>query len=135
LILNKFYKTPANIILCGDFNVNFLDPSWKAFVLESLLCTFALEGTVKSPTRVTSYSKNQIDNIFLNNKYFKASTYVLVNAISDHEGQLLTLPDLTTTSLLTSSFYKRVIDDHSVQKFVMALSYECWGEYFLMIMA
>ena len=135
MILNKFYKTPANIILCGDFNVNFLDPSWKAFVLESLLCTFALEGTVKSPTRVTSYSKNQIDNIFLNNKYFKTSTYVLVNAISDHEGQLLTLPDLTTTSLLTSSFYKRVIDDHSVQKFVMALSYECWGEYFLMIMA
>jgi hypothetical protein len=96
--------------------------------LESLLSTFGLEGTVKSPTRVTSYSKTQIDNIFLNNKYFKALlTYVLVNGISDHEGQLLILPDLTNTSLWTSSFYKRVKDDHSVQKFVMALSYECWG--------
>ena len=67
-------------------------------MLESLLSTFGLEGTVKSTTRVTSYSKTQIDNIFLNNKSFKASTYVIVNGISDHEGELLILPNLTTTS-------------------------------------
>jgi len=37
LVLNKLYKVSTNIILCGDFNINFLESTSRITLLESLL--------------------------------------------------------------------------------------------------
>jgi len=129
-VLNKLHKISTNIILCGDFNVNFLDSSSKAPVLESLLTSFGLEGAVEFPIRVTSDSQTLIDNIFLDKNSLSSLTYPFINGISDHEGQLLILPELTTPSIKSLPKYKRVIIDYSVQKFITALSQENWDIVF-----
>jgi len=92
-VLNKLYKISANIILCGDFNVNFLDSTSRAPILESLLHSFCLESIVEFPTRIMPTSQTIIDNIFLDKKTLKAKVYPLINGISDHDAQLVILLD------------------------------------------
>ena len=84
-LLTELYKPLEKIIMCGDFNVNFLDPLSRAPELESLLLSFCLESTVSFKTRVTSNSQTLIDNIFLEKKFFQLQIYPFVNGISDHE--------------------------------------------------
>ena len=64
LVLNKLYKVTTNTVLCGDFNVNFLENSSRV-LLESLLASFSLEGTIKFSTRNLDPSYTLIDNIFI----------------------------------------------------------------------
>ena len=51
LVLNKLHKVSTNIILCGDFNINFLENTSRITCLESLLASFNLYSTIKFPTR------------------------------------------------------------------------------------
>jgi hypothetical protein len=64
-----------------------------------------------------------MDNIFFDKKRFNIKVQPLINGISNHDAQLAILFNLTCPSkppLICS----RVIDDHSVKKFVELLSYE-----------
>ena len=87
-LLIKLYKPLVPIILCGDFNINFADSSYRAFELESLLCSFSLQGIIKFPTRITPSTQSKIDNIFLDKKIFQAQVYPVINGISNRDGQL-----------------------------------------------
>jgi len=95
MVLNKLYKISSNITVCGDFNINFLESSSKALLLESLLYLFCLESTVDFPTRIMHTTKTLIDNIFLVKKILNTITHHLINGISDHDGQIVTLLDVT----------------------------------------
>jgi hypothetical protein len=90
MVLNKLYKISSNIIVCGDFNVKFLDSSSKASPLKSLYYLFGLESTVNFPTRIMHSSQTLIDNIFLDKKNLNTITYPFINGISDHDGQIVT---------------------------------------------
>jgi exonuclease III len=94
VVLNTLYKISHNLIICGDFNVNSLDITSKAPVLKSLLQSFGLENTVNFPTRIMHSSQTLIDYIFLNKKTLYTITYPLINGISDHDGQIVTLLDV-----------------------------------------
>ena len=128
-VLNILYKKSANIILCGDFKANFSNITLRAPLLSSLLQLFCLESTVDFPTRNTHTSHTIIDNIFLDKKRFNIKVYPLINGISDHDAQLAVLLNLTCP-LKPPPIYSRVIDDHSVKKFVELLSYESWEAVF-----
>jgi len=39
-ILNKMYKTSTELILCGNFNVNYLNDNSRKHLLDSLLAFF-----------------------------------------------------------------------------------------------
>jgi len=96
IVLNKLYKISLNKIVCDDFNVNFLDSSSKAPLLKSLYYSFGLESTVDFPTRIMHSSQTLIDNIFLDKKNLNTITYPFINGILDHDGQIVTLLDVTS---------------------------------------
>jgi len=130
MVLNKLYKISSNIIVCGDFNVNFLDSSSKAHLLESLSYSFCLESTVDFPTRIMHTTQTLIDNIFLVKKYLNTITYPLLNGISDHDGQRVTLLDVTGPPRETPLIYIREINYYSIQRFTELLNYETWDKIF-----
>ena len=104
-VLNKLYKISSNIIVCGNFNINFLDSSSKALLLESLFYSFYLESTLDFPTRIMHTTKTLIDNIFLVKKNLNTITHPLINGISDHDGQIVTLLDVTGPPRKTPLIY------------------------------
>jgi hypothetical protein len=64
--LNKTCKTSTDIILCVDFNINYLDDTFRKHTLDSLLASFGLFSTVKFPTGISHQSCTLIGNIFIN---------------------------------------------------------------------
>jgi hypothetical protein len=88
-----------------------------------------LESTVDFPTMNLHSSHTITDNIFLDKKIFNIKFQPLINGISDHDAQLEVLLDLTCPSK-PPPICSRVIDDHSVKKFVELLSYENWEAVF-----
>ena len=52
----------TELILCGDFNINFLNDSTQNQLLTSLLATYGLSSTVQFPTGICKNSISQIDN-------------------------------------------------------------------------
>ena len=64
-------------------------------------------------------------------KTLNSQVYPLINGISDHDAQVVILPDLTYSFSKSPSICRRVIDDYSVQKFIELLSHESWEAVFL----
>jgi exonuclease III len=90
IILKFLYKPKLEIILCGDFNVNFLDNSSNVHQVISLLQTYNLRHVGDFPTRITEESSTDIDNIFLD--YSRLNTfhvYSVISGLPDHNAQYL----------------------------------------------
>jgi hypothetical protein len=64
-IMNRTCKTSTHIILCGDFNINYLNDNSRKHILDALLASFGLSSTVQFPTRISNQSCTLIDNIFI----------------------------------------------------------------------
>jgi hypothetical protein len=94
LILNYLYKSNTRLILCGDFNVNYLTGNKMKNYLDTLLATYNLTGTVNFP-RTQSNSATAIDNIFTDISNNENSIMLpLFNGLSDHDAQLIILNDI-----------------------------------------
>jgi exonuclease III len=65
LILQNICKQKAKVIVCGDFNVNYIVNSCRKRQLGDLLLSLNLCSIVKFPTRIGSDTSTIIDNIFL----------------------------------------------------------------------
>ena len=61
LIIQKIQSKRKQIILCGDWNLNFLINNIRLQELENLLLSYDLINTVISPTRITYSSESLID--------------------------------------------------------------------------
>ena len=53
------------VIICGDIKINYLENCTRRQQLDLMLATCNLIGTVRFPTRVTSESISEIDNLFV----------------------------------------------------------------------
>ena len=123
--LNHIYNNTVDIILCGNFNINYLNDSQDKQALNSLLTFYCL------PTRIYNTSQTIIDNIFIN-KFKNENCLVLplVNGLSDHDAQVLSLLNIIMP-LVTNEFYSyRKINKHSLNEFQTSLSYETWEDAF-----
>ena len=91
-VLKLISKHPVNIILTGDFNVNFMAKSKKRDRLISLLESYNLKYIVTFPTRITAQSSSTIDNIFIDsNRYNEYTITPFYNGLSDHDALMLTI--------------------------------------------
>jgi hypothetical protein len=134
-ILNRIHKNTTNIMICGDFNINYLHESNTKQLLNSLLASYNLYSTVQFPTRIQESSHTLIDNIFINTyKHEEFAVYTLVNGLSDHDAQVISM---SSTSVYDSGklyYYNRKFDKYSINEFKLQLSYELWGMYLLTMM-
>jgi CRISPR/Cas system CSM-associated protein Csm4 (group 5 of RAMP superfamily) len=77
-ILNILFQNQVNLVICGDFNVNFMTNNTKKYKITSLLGSYNLDYIVNFPTHINTYSASTIDNIFLDrskNKNFITEPY------------------------------------------------------------
>lgn len=76
----------CTIVVCGDFNVNFLNSGDKNLkIMLDIFLSFNLKHTIHEPTRICNGSATAIDNIFINKQDYHAKTRT--TALSDHLGQ------------------------------------------------
>ena len=72
-----------------------------------------------------------IDNIFINKfKNEICSVYSLINGLSDHDAQVLTLPNIILPDDRHEFYFYRKITERSLNEFQMSISYEAWENVF-----
>ena len=130
VILNNIYKRGIKMILCGDFNINHFDINSRRNLLESLLASFNLIGTVTFPTRISINSSTLIDNIYIDSNSCKFTVRPIINGLSDHDAQVMELSDLYNSHPQTPYTFIRRIDNDAVRSFMEELSCEGWVEVF-----
>jgi exonuclease III len=130
LLLNRICKLSCVIILCGDFNINYLHDNPRKDELDSLLASFNLKSVINFPTRISSNSCTLIDNIFINNYLHAFSVYPLINGLSDHDAQALVLNIDSPLEHRHKFYYKRIINNDTMKQFLISLSFENWEEVF-----
>ena len=96
LSLNNPYM---EVLLCGDFNVDYLSNCTRKQELSILLGTYNMIHTVDFPTRLQNGHSSTIDNIFLDKSRSQSYKIIpLTNALSDHEAQCIILNKFFTDS-------------------------------------
>jgi len=129
ILLNVLSRNSRELIICGDFNVNFMEDTTHKKMLNSLLATFGLYSTVDFPTRIYNNSITTIDNIFINianqNNF---SVYPYINGLSDHDAQIIVLNDFVLMTHEKQLFSYRSFNEEAVIDLNIKLSYESWED-------
>jgi len=127
-ILNSLLKHKAEFIICGDFNINYLEINNKKNQLNNMFCTYNLTSTVYFPTRIVNNSATLIDNIFIDSRR-KFIIKPFINGLSDHDAQLLIINIPGVPSNIEPT-YIRNINKNTIALFQLQLSWEHWSDVF-----
>jgi hypothetical protein len=90
-------------VICGDFNVNFLNDSSLKLQLSLLFQSYNMYSIIDFPTRTTNCSSTTVDNIFID--YHRINSFDVLpvcNGLSDHDVQCLSLYNFFSASLMGS---------------------------------
>ena len=88
--LNKGRNTNKQIVIAGDFNINFLDSNCMFTTqIVDLLVQFNMDITITAATRVTNTSATCIDNIVTNVSEERRTSTVKDWLLSDHLAQII----------------------------------------------
>jgi hypothetical protein len=123
------YNIKNDLLICGDFNVNYLEDSKNRQQVDNFLATFNLHTIVKFPARITNGTVSAIDNIMID----KATNYTIspiTNGLSDHDAQLLILNKSLPPKAVSVFQYTRIINKFTISEFQLQLSNENWEEIF-----
>lgn len=120
------------LVLAGDFNVDFLENSPSKKLLQSLALSFNLIHTVNFPTRIAKGSKSAIDNIFI--EMSNDHNYIIkpiISSLSDHDMQFLLL-DVNADQDIKSikSEFKRVVSREKIALFRKLLKDMNWSDVY-----
>ena len=106
-ILSMIYSNNTEIIICGDFNVNYLTDLTHKQLLDLLLASYDLSSTVQFPIRIQNNSYSAIDNIFINtHKFCDFSVSPIINRLSDHDAQNIIICNLLDRNCNTQISFK-----------------------------
>jgi hypothetical protein len=61
LILHNLSKQNGSVLVCGNFNVNYMADSHRRRQMDKLLCSFNLSSIITFPTRIGSNTATGID--------------------------------------------------------------------------
>ncbi|PNF30889.1 hypothetical protein B7P43_G06095, partial [Cryptotermes secundus] len=130
-VLKLLYNTKVELIVCGDFNIDYLTDNDRKRQLNSLLNSYNLFSVIDFPTRIQNSSKSAIDNIFID--YWRLESFkvfAIPNGISDHDAQFILIHDIVLPSPHKVCLITRKIDKCSLDDFNYKLSYEMWNDVF-----
>lgn len=119
-VLSK-YKNHL-IVVCGDFNYDFLEPSRRLSELLDVLHSYNLTYTIDEPTRCTRC----LDNICISENRCVYQSTVVRNAISDHEGQIISINFNKANDKPDKIAYRQINNPHKIKFFKTILSNERW---------
>ena len=90
-VIQKVQARNKWLILCGDWNVNFMQVSVRLHDVQEFLSLNNFVNTVRSPTAVTKDTVSLIDVIITNKDSIDGLTTVMDLEYSDHKAQILQL--------------------------------------------
>lgn len=125
-LLSTKYKH-KNIVLGGDFNVDFSNNNKKKLELQNLVLTSNFHQLVNEPTRITSTTSTCLDLIFVNFKKNKCKVIVDEFGCSDHKGVILSTP-FRAEDPPQFSFLKRFFNEKNIENFKVALMDIDWNK-------
>ena len=115
------------VILCGDWNVNFLHQNGKLQDLQNLLWMNKLINVIKVPMRITSLSKSLIDVVIVYNNKKKSLVEVLDMGYSDHLAQYVCIK-VKEVQEEPIMIYKRQFTNTNMDHFRHVIYEEKWKE-------
>ena len=129
--MEKLSATGKQIILMGDFNINFLHLHTSTHAQNFMLSlqSLNLTPTIDKPTRVHNNSYSLIDNIFINSLEYSICSGNIVSDLTDHFSQFCILNFSTNRDLCDQSKSKRLTRDFSNYSETKFLS-DIMNEYF-----
>jgi hypothetical protein len=136
-VLLFLYEPSIELLICGDFNVDYLLTDHRKQQLSVLLNTFNLVHTVNFPTRLHKNHASAIDNIFVDRLMLSSCVTVpLSYALSDHQAQCFIFDGFFATSSKINnsprfSCKSRLITSDTIKYFTEQLSHENWNEVYL----
>jgi hypothetical protein len=74
--LNQVCNNTVDVILCGDFSINYFNDNQNKQLLISSLTSYSLYSITDFPTRIHNNSHSMIDNIFINKFRSKVIQYI-----------------------------------------------------------
>jgi hypothetical protein len=115
-VMQKLRKKQKTLILCGDWNINFLQPSPHMMDLNNFLLRYNLKHTVNVPTRSTKTTATLLDVVITKEKMPVNYITVMDLGLSDHCAQILSIP-IAGYSKLTYRINKRQLSEANIQEF------------------
>lgn len=127
-VLDEIYDTVSDVIICGDFNFNYLDEKCTNFMkLSNIFSSYGLLHRSGWPTRLTDASISCIDHIFANHSQY--ITCVYDNTFSDHRTTLGEF-DLCPRRSSRVSRLGRKYNEEAILKFEQSLHGETWSSVY-----
>jgi len=83
------------------------------------------------PTIISNNSCTLMDSICINTYSHEFSVHPLVNGLSDHDAQIITLSNILISDPRHVFSFSRKINNNSISIFLYLLSYENWEDVFL----
>ena len=110
-------------IVCGDFNVNFLEESVQKVQLQLVFSSFNMRQLMKVPTRTNAL----LDLIFTNIPDVDINFAVIDSQLSDHLAQILSVKNVTPT--FSSPLFNeiRIFNEQNNSKFSNLLAAINWS--------
>ena len=115
------------LILCGDWNVNFLHMNGKLQDLQNLLLMYNLINVIESPTSITSHSKSLIDVEIINNTKEERLVEVKDMGYFDHLAQYVCMKS-SQIQYVPIMMYKRHFSNMNMDYFKYLMCDKKWIE-------
>jgi hypothetical protein len=130
--LKSVYKPKFELIVCGDFNVNFLENTIRSLQLVSLFQMYNLFRVVDIPTRITEISSTAIDSIFVDySRLNKLHVFSVINGLSDNDSQYFIINNVVNCRKNKCELInRRIISESGILTFKEVLSNESWDSVF-----
>ena len=130
MIIQKLAGKHKTLILCGDWNINFLQTSPHTRELNNLLLQYNLKHTVNVPTRISKTTATLLGVVITNDKKYINSLRVMDLSLLDHYAQIksFSLPEFNNTPYRIK---KRQFSEANVQEFLYLLNQVTWQEVYV----
>ena len=94
-----------------------------------MLNSYSLYSIIEFPTTTNNTTSTAIDNVFINKfKHENYKIYLLINGLSDHDLQVLNLPNTIIPNNRNKLLTYREINEYSLHEFQRNLSHENMGK-------
>jgi hypothetical protein len=127
VVIYRVQASQKRLILCGDWNVDFLKKNSKVQELKALLSMFNLINIIDSPTRFSREVKSQIDVIIIENLNCQVQIRNIDVGYSGHLAQILYFNVYASFRNLIRNM-KIVFSDTNIDEFNLLLREETWDD-------
>jgi len=130
MITHKLTGKHQNLIVCGGWNINFLQTSPHTRELNNLHLRYNLKYTVNISTRITKTTATLLGVVITNEKKCVNSLRVMGLGLSDHYTQIISI-SIAEFSNIPYRINKRQFSEANVKEFLHLLNQVTWQEVYV----